>query len=61
MESQLFLRTLNRMNDLIEKCNNKKGKLRLMAKDIYQTEDVIKLRTKVDGISKAKSISNEYL
>ena len=38
-----FLRTLNRMNDLIENVTIK-GKI---GEDIYQTEDVIKLRTKV--------------
>ncbi|WP_170209258.1 phosphate ABC transporter ATP-binding protein PstB [Robertmurraya kyonggiensis] len=41
-----FLRTLNRMNDLIDgvKIN---GKMVIDGEDIYQTNDVIKLRTKV--------------
>ena len=41
-----FLRTLNRMNDLIENVSIK-GKIEVDGEDIYQTEDVIKLRTKV--------------
>ena len=41
-----FLRTLNRMNDLIENVTIK-GKVEVDGEDIYQTEDVIKLRTKV--------------
>ena len=41
-----FLRTLNRMNDLIENVKIK-GKIEVDGEDIYQTEDVIKLRTKV--------------
>ena len=41
-----FLRTLNRMNDLIENVTIK-GKTEVDGEDIYQTEDVIKLRTKV--------------
>ena len=41
-----FLRTLNRMNDLIENVTIK-GKIEVDDEDIYQTEDVIKLRTKV--------------
>ena len=41
-----FLRTLNRMNDLIENVTIK-GKLEVDGEDIYQTEDVIKLRPKV--------------
>lgn len=41
-----FLRTLNRMNDLIENITIK-GKIEVDGEDIYQTEDVIKLRTKV--------------
>ena len=41
-----FLRTLNRMNDLIENVTIK-GKIEVDGQDIYQTEDVIKLRTKV--------------
>ena len=41
-----FLRTLNRMNDLIEN-ETIKGKIEVDGEDIYQTEDVIKLRTKV--------------
>ena len=41
-----FLRTLNRMNDLIENVTIK-GKIEVDGEDIYQTEDVIKLRTKV--------------
>ena len=41
-----LLRTLNRMNDLIENVTIK-GKIEVDGEDIYQTEDVIKLRTKV--------------
>ena len=41
-----FLRTLNRMNDLIENVTIK-GKIEVDGEVIYQTEDVIKLRTKV--------------
>ena len=41
-----FLRTLNRMNDLIENVTIK-GKIEVDGEDIYQTEDVTKLRTKV--------------
>ena len=41
-----FLRTLNIMNDLIENVTIK-GKIEVDGEDIYQTEDVIKLRTKV--------------
>ena len=41
-----FLWTLNRMNDLIENVTIK-GKIEVDGEDIYQTEDVIKLRTKV--------------
>ena len=41
-----FLRTLNRMNDLIENVTIK-GKIEVDGEDIYQTEDVVKLRTKV--------------
>ena len=41
-----FLRTLNRMNDLIENVTIK-VKIEVDGEDIYQTEDVIKLRTKV--------------
>lgn len=41
-----FLRTLNRMNDLIENVTIK-GKIEVDGEDIYQTEAVIKLRTKV--------------
>ena len=41
-----FLRTLNRMNDLIENVTIK-GKIEVDGEDIYQTEDVIKLRTEV--------------
>ena len=41
-----FLRTLNRMNDLIENVTIK-GKIEVDGEDIYQIEDVIKLRTKV--------------
>ena len=41
-----FLRTLNRMNDLIENVTIK-GKIEVDGEDIYQTEDVIKLRNKV--------------
>ena len=41
-----FLRTLNRMNDLIENVTIK-GKIEVDGEDIYKTEDVINLRTKV--------------
>ena len=41
-----FLRTLNIRNDLIENVTIK-GKIEVDGEDIYQTEDVIKLRTKV--------------
>lgn len=41
-----FLRTLNRMNDLIENVKIE-GKIEVDGEDIYQTEDVIDLRTKV--------------
>ena len=46
-----FLRTLNRMNDLIENVTIK-GKIEVDGEDIYQTEDVIKLRTKVGMVFK---------
>ncbi|MFI3210886.1 MAG: phosphate ABC transporter ATP-binding protein PstB [Peptostreptococcaceae bacterium] len=41
-----FLRTLNRMNDLIDSVTIK-GKIEVDGEDIYISEDVIKLRTKV--------------
>lgn len=41
-----FLRTLNRMNDLIESVNIK-GVVEVDGEDIYKTNDVIKLRTKI--------------
>ena len=41
-----FLRTLNRMNDLIDNVTIK-GKIEVDGEDIYKSEDVIKLRTKV--------------
>lgn len=41
-----FLRTLNRMNDLIENVKIN-GKVVIDGEDIYQSNDVIKLRTKV--------------
>lgn len=41
-----FLRTLNRMNDLIDNVTIK-GKVEVDGEDIYETDDVIKLRTKV--------------
>ena len=41
-----FLRTLNRMNDLIENVRIE-GKIEVDGEDIYKSEDVIKLRTKV--------------
>ena len=41
-----FLRTLNRMNDLIENVKIK-GKVEVDGEDIYKNNDVIKLRTKV--------------
>jgi phosphate transport system ATP-binding protein len=41
-----FLRTLNRMNDLIENVTIK-GKIEVDGDDIYKSNDVIQLRTKV--------------
>lgn len=41
-----FLRTLNRMNDLIENVKIK-GEVLVDGEDIYKSDDVIKLRTKV--------------
>ena len=41
-----FLRTLNRMNDLIDNVTIE-GQIEVDGEDIYKTEDVIKLRTKV--------------
>ncbi|MCR8746158.1 phosphate ABC transporter ATP-binding protein PstB [Romboutsia lituseburensis] len=41
-----FLRSLNRMNDLIENVTIK-GKIEVDEEDIYNSSDVIKLRTKV--------------
>lgn len=41
-----FLRSLNRMNDLIENVTIK-GKIEVDGEDIYNNSDVIKLRTKV--------------
>ncbi|WP_419725744.1 phosphate ABC transporter ATP-binding protein PstB [Terrisporobacter petrolearius] len=41
-----FLRTLNRMNDLIEDVKIK-GVVKVDGDDIYKTNDVIKLRTKI--------------
>lgn len=41
-----FLRTLNRMNDLIDNVTIK-GKIDVDGENIYESEDVIKLRTKV--------------
>lgn len=41
-----FLRTLNRMNDLIDNVTIK-GKIEVDGEDIYKSEDVIQLRTKV--------------
>lgn len=41
-----FLRTLNRMNDLIDNVTIK-GKIEVDGEDIYKSNDVIKLRTKV--------------
>lgn len=41
-----FLRTLNRMNDLIENIKIK-GEISVDGEDIYKSDDVIKLRTKV--------------
>jgi phosphate transport system ATP-binding protein len=41
-----FLRTLNRMNDLIENVTIK-GKIEVDGEDIYKSNDVIQLRTKV--------------
>ncbi|MEG1066999.1 MAG: ATP-binding cassette domain-containing protein, partial [Erysipelotrichaceae bacterium] len=40
-----FLRTLNRMNDLIEGVKIK-GEILVDGEDIYKSDDVIKLRTK---------------
>lgn len=41
-----FLRTLNRMNDLIDNVKIT-GEIKLDGEDIYKSDDVIKLRTKV--------------
>ncbi|MCR8744066.1 phosphate ABC transporter ATP-binding protein PstB [Romboutsia lituseburensis] len=41
-----FLRTLNRMNDLIDNVKIK-GEIKIDGDDIYKSDDVIKLRTKV--------------
>ncbi|CEH34178.1 phosphate ABC transporter ATP-binding protein PstB [Romboutsia lituseburensis] len=41
-----FLRTLNRMNDLIDNVKIK-GEIKIDGEDIYKSDDVIKLRTKV--------------
>ena len=41
-----FLRTLNRMNDLIENVNIE-GEIFVDGEDIYKSDDVIRLRTKV--------------
>ncbi|MGL5313992.1 MAG: phosphate ABC transporter ATP-binding protein, partial [Peptostreptococcaceae bacterium] len=41
-----FLRTLNRMNDLIDNVKIT-GEIKIDGKDIYKSDDVIKLRTKV--------------
>ncbi len=41
-----FLRTLNRMNDLIDNVRIE-GQIEVDGEDIYKSEDVIKLRTKV--------------
>ena len=41
-----FLKNINRMNDLIENVRIE-GKIEVDGEDIYQTEDVIRLRTKV--------------
>lgn len=41
-----FLRTLNRMNDLIDNARIE-GQIEVDGEDIYKSEDVIKLRTKV--------------
>lgn len=41
-----FLRTLNRMNDLIDNVTIK-GKIDVDGEDIYESEDIIKLRTKI--------------
>ncbi|MEG2353633.1 MAG: phosphate ABC transporter ATP-binding protein PstB [Clostridium sp.] len=41
-----FLRTLNRMNDLIDNVTIK-GEVEVDGEDIYKSDDVIKLRTKV--------------
>ena len=41
-----FLRTLNRMNDLIDNVTIK-GQIEVDGEDIYKSDDVIKLRTKV--------------
>ena len=46
MESQHFLRTLNRMNDLIENVRIE-GEIEVDGEDIYKSKDVIALRTKV--------------
>ena len=56
-----FLRTLNRMNDLIDGVKIT-GEIVIDHEDIYKSNDVIKLTYKSrNGISKTKSIPNEYL
>ena len=52
-----FLKTLNRMNDLVEGCKIT-GDIKLDGEDIYGNMDVNLLRKRV-GISESKSIPNE--
>ena len=55
-----FLRTLNRMNDLIDGVRVD-GKIVIEGEDIYQSNDVIKLRTKVGMVfQKSKDKWNAY-
>lgn len=56
-----FLRTLNRMNDLIENVKIE-GTVYFEGKNIYKEIDVIQLRKKNwNGISKTQSIPNEHI
>lgn len=51
-----FLRTLNRMNDLIEDVKIK-GVVKVDGDDIYKTNDVIKLRTKIGMVFQNQTYS----
>ena len=56
-----FLKSLNRMNDLVEGCKIT-GNVLLDGEDIYKGMDVNLLRKKSrHGISEAKSVPDEYL